>query len=150
MRRDPLITGPAHAAVLGRLLAGACAGLVGLLAGACAAVPPASMTLPPGTPDIITVAIETAGGADQRFVPATITVPSGAEIRLVFRNQSMESHNLSFTGGLETVRTQTIMEPGQEEVLTFRPPGPGTYPFVCTVHVGMTGELRVLPSGRSP
>jgi plastocyanin len=139
VRRDPLIAGPARAAVL------AC-----LVASACVAGPVSSPVQPTGTSSPVTVTIATAGGGLHRFVPAMVTVPSGSEIRLVFRNESSESHNLSFTGSLEPIRTQTIMEPGKEEVLTFTPPGPGAYPFVCTVHVGMAGELRVSPSvGRS-
>jgi len=134
VRRDSLIAKPARAGVL------AC-----LLASACVAGPVSTPVQPTSPSGPVTVTISTAAGSDQRFVPAMVTVPSASEIRLVFRNQSSESHNLSFTGPLEPIRTQTIMEPGKEEILTFVSPNPGAYPFVCTVHVGMSGELRVAP-----
>jgi len=80
---------------------------------------------------------------ERRFVPGSVAIPAGVVIRLVFRNASAESHNLSFTGALEPVRTRTIMDAGGREELTFIAPPPGAYPFVCTIHEGMTGELRV-------
>ena len=128
MRRDPLTA----------------LALAALVAGSCVARPPGSgppggsVALPP-----ILVAVSTATGTERRFVPGSLAVPAGADIRLVFRNASDESHNLSFTGALESVRTRTIMDAGERDELTFSAPPPGTYRFVCTIHEGMTGELRV-------
>jgi plastocyanin len=137
VRRDPL-TGTAARA----------AGLAGLLAAACAAGPARTgQGSPAATAGEITVAVATGAGTDRRFLPAAVAVPAGTRVRLVFRNDSSESHNLSFTGALETVRTPTIMDPGQEAWLAFVAPDPGVYPFVCTVHLGMAGELRVSAVG---
>ena len=36
------------------------------------------------------------------------------------------------------------MDPGIEETVQFVAPAAGSYTFVCTVHLGMTGELRVI------
>ena len=139
MRRDPL-KGPGLAAATG---------LAAVLVAACTGWP-----FSPGeghaTPGPVSVEVGTAEGADHRFVPALVSVPAGAEVRLVFHNRSTASHNLSFTGPLEPIRTRTIMEPGEQEVVEFVAPAPGSYPFVCTVHEGMSGELRVLAGGRDP
>jgi hypothetical protein len=50
-----------------------------------------------------------------------------------------------FTVGLAAA-TRTIVEPGTSDELLLRPPGPGAYPFVCTIHDGMAGTLIVRPS----
>jgi plastocyanin len=64
-----------------------------------------------------------------------------------FRNVSTVAHNLTFTDGL-TAATRTIVDPGVVEQLHIIPPRPGTYPFVCTIHAGMTGQLVVAaPAG---
>jgi plastocyanin len=103
-----------------------------------------------GSVSPVTIVVKTGGGSERRFIPSVVTVRAGATVRVVFRNQSSESHNLSFTGALEPVRTQTIMDPGQEETLTFVAPAPGSYPFVCSVHLGMGGELRVTARDAAP
>jgi plastocyanin len=129
--------------------AAATAALAAFLAAACSAVPGGSdQARASGTAGPVTVRVATAGGDERRFVPAVVSVPAGAEVRLVFRNESSESHNLSFTGSLEPIRTETIMDPGQEQTLSFVAPAPGVQRFVCTVHVDMSGELRV--TGPSP
>ena len=140
MRRDPLTGTALRAAVL-----------AGLLIAGCGASPGASdRGSPATTAGEVTVSVATAAGDDRRFLPAAIAVQAGARVRLVFRNESAESHNLSFTGALEPIRTATIMDPGQEEWLSFVAPDPGVYAFVCTVHLGMTGELRVSAAAPRP
>ncbi len=127
MRRDSLT-----ALALAALVAGSC------LPGSVGAVPSG-----PGPTRPVLEEVSTGTGMDRRFVPGSVAVPAGAAIRLVFRNASAESHNLSFTGALEPVRTRTIMDAGELDEVSFSAPPPGTYGFVCTIHEGMTGELRV-------
>lgn len=119
-------------------------GIVGLVLAAACVVAPA-WGQPPSTssPEPVTVEVATGTGEDRRFLPAVIAVAAGAELRLRLDNRSSEIHNLSFTGSLDQIRTRTMVEPGQEDVLTFVAPDPGVYPFVCTVHEGMNGELQV-------
>ena len=127
----------------------AATGIAAILVAACAGGP-----IGPGagraTPGPVTVEIETGEGADHRFVPALVSVSAGAEVRLVFQNRSTASHNLSFTGALERIRTRTIIEPGEQELVEFAAPAPGSYPFVCTIHEGMSGELRVVADRPDP
>jgi plastocyanin len=120
------------------------AALAGVLVGACVAGPRGSDAVATARATTrVMVSVTTASGSEPRFVPAVLTVPAGADVQLVFRNGSTESHNLSFTAPLEPVRTETIMGPGEAQTLEFVAPGPGSVRFVCTVHVNMSGELRV-------
>jgi plastocyanin len=123
------------------------AALAALLVAACAVSVPSGDARPGSTAASSTLEIRTGDGTDRRFVPAASTVSAGRAVRVVFHNRSSEAHNLSFTGALEHIRTRTIMEPGTSETLSFVAPGPGAYPFVCTVHVGMAGQLIVAAEG---
>ncbi len=89
----------------------------------------------------LTVGTDTA--AELKFVPATISAPANTEVKLTFNNQSTsQPHNLTFQQGI-TAATATNVATGQSETLTFRTPGPGSYPFVCTIHPTMVGTLTV-------
>jgi plastocyanin len=117
-------------------------GLAGILGG-CQAMS-ATSTAPA---DPVHVTVETAAGETLAFDPAEVQVGSVAPLTVTFRNGSTIAHNLTFTDGL-TVATRTIVEPGAVEQLHLVPPRPGTYPFVCTIHAEMTGQLVVAtPAG---
>ncbi len=89
----------------------------------------------------LTVGTDTA--AELKFVPATISAPANTEVKLTFNNQSTsQPHNLTFQQGI-TAATATNVATGQSETITFRTPGPGSYPFVCTIHPTMVGTLTV-------
>lgn len=77
-----------------------------------------------------------------RFEPALPSVAYAGSIVVTFRNASSQAHNLVFTGDIEAA-TRTIVEPGTSDEITLRIPGPGSYPFVCTIHEGMHGSLSV-------
>ena len=47
------------------------------------------------------------------------------------------------TALLETVIVTLAVEPGASDAATFVTPGPGSYTFVCTIHMGMAGTLTV-------
>lgn len=134
MRRHPLT----------RTLARTCLaiGLAGILVG-CQALS-ATDTAPTGA---VQVTVATAAGETLAFDPAELQVDSIAPVTVTFRNGSTVAHNLTFTEGL-TAATRTIVEPGAVEQLHIVPPRPGTYPFVCTIHAEMTGQLVVAaPTG---
>lgn len=99
----------------------------------------ATTSAPPGG---IRVAVATAPGETLAFDPSEIEVGSVVPVTMTFRNASSVAHNLTFTGGL-SIATPTIVEPGAVEVLHLVPPSAGMYPFVCTIHAGMTGRLIV-------
>jgi plastocyanin len=84
--------------------------------------------------------IATDVGASLRFVPDR-PAASRATLRVLFRNLSSEPHNLTFQG--IDARTDTIVGPGGAQLLQVVTPGPGVYPFVCTIHPDMRGELTI-------
>ena len=134
MRGHPL------AGNLARLLVG---GLLTPLVAGCIAIAPAVTASPAGSTDVM---ITTAAGDATAFVPAETVVQSGRPISITFRNGSSLPHNLVFTAGL-TATTRTIVEPGTSDELLISPLGPGTYPFVCTIHDGMSGKLVAQTTG---
>ncbi|HET9853332.1 MAG TPA: PQQ-dependent sugar dehydrogenase [Candidatus Limnocylindrales bacterium] len=96
---------------------------------------------PAGETVEVTVGTDT-GGALQ-FDPASVTVPAGSSVSLVFENRSTSvPHNLTLGPPIDEA-TATIVDPGSSETLTFAAPDPGDYTFVCTLHPGMEGTLTV-------
>jgi plastocyanin len=108
------------------------------LAAACIA---AVSGAPSNGPTIGPLVVVTESG-QRAFEPASTTTESGTTVRLIYRNSSEESHNLTFLSPLSAA-TATILEPGQEELLEFAAPAAGRYRFVCTIHPGMEGALVV-------
>jgi plastocyanin len=92
------------------------------------------------------VTITTATGEKTAFDPAEIAVSAAVPIAITFRNRSSLAHNLVFTAGL-TAATRTIVEPGTSDEILIAPLAPGSYPFVCTIHDGMSGKLVVRSTG---
>ena len=89
-----------------------------------------------------TIEISTAQGKAERFEPSDPNVAFASTLRVRFRNESTQAHNLVFVGSLEGA-TRTIVEPGATDEVMVVIPGPGTYPFVCTIHEAMQGSLTV-------
>jgi plastocyanin len=79
---------------------------------------------------------------ERAFTPPSLTAETRTTVRLIYRNSSDESHNLTFLSPLSAA-TATILGPGREEPLEFAAPAPGRYRFVCTIHPGMEGTLTV-------
>ena len=92
------------------------------------------------------VTITTATGETTAYDPAETAVRAVGPIAITFRNRSSLAHNLVFTAG-PTAATRTIVEPGASDELVIPPLATGTYPFVCTIHDGMSGKLVVLTTG---
>lgn len=108
----------------------------------CVAAGPGGTATPSAAID---VTIRTGSGETLGFEPAEIIVRAGGPVTVMFQNVSSVPHNLVFTGRL-IAATRTIVEPGSSEQLLLDPPAPGTYPFVCTIHAGMAGNLIVRPA----
>jgi len=133
-----------------RVPAWAAAVLVLLAAAACsnsqapAARGPHTGTVSASTVDgVQEVRIEATDGF--RFRPATIVVHPG-KVRVVLVNVGKGApHNLQVRGF--PADFVPLASAGQTEAATFTAPSPGTYTFVCTLHIkeGMTGKLVVLP-----
>jgi plastocyanin len=108
------------------------------VAGGC--VPPGSAR-PAGTP-AIELTVSSAAGDALAFVPDSIAAPAGTSVRITFRNMSSQSHNLTFHAPI-SVGSRTIVDAGASDALVLLTPGPGRYPFVCTIHMDMSGTLVV-------
>ncbi len=81
-----------------------------------------------------------------RFTPDTITVHPG-QVKITLINVGKGApHNLSITGF--PADFVPLASSGQTTSATFTAPAPGTYQFVCTIHIaqGQTGTLVVLPN----
>ena len=142
------LTPPAVAAVISRSrprwpwFAGGAAALVLLVAigsfalsggNTAAAVEPAA--------EGVAITVGTGEGPSLEFEPTSVSAPPNTPVALTFTNQSTLPHNLTFQNEI-TAKTADIGE-GVSETLNFTTPGPGSYPFVCTIHPGMDGALTV-------
>jgi plastocyanin len=71
------------------------------------------------------------------FSPSKITVAPGATVKVT--NRDMTTHTLTATkGGFDT----GSVSPGQTKIFT-APKKPGVYPYICSIHQYMTGDLVV-------
>jgi plastocyanin len=71
------------------------------------------------------------------FSPNNLTVTPGATVTV--SNHDMVTHTLTATkGGFDT----GSVGPGQTKAFT-APMKPGTYPYICSIHQYMTGDLVV-------
>jgi plastocyanin len=75
---------------------------------------------------------------DNRFTPAAIQVPAGTTVTWAFKD-SLVPHDVvadGFSSG----------EPRRKGTFAHTFDRPGTYPYRCTVHEGMTGRVVVTGS----
>jgi plastocyanin len=81
-----------------------------------------------------------------RFSPSTITVHPG-KVRITLEHVGTGApHDWSLQGF--PADYVPLVSAGQTRSVQFTAPAPGTYKFVCTIHIkqGQTGTLVVLPS----
>jgi plastocyanin len=81
-----------------------------------------------------------------RFKPSTITVHPG-KVRITLKHVGTGApHDWSLQDF--PADYVPLVSAGQTKSVEFTAPGPGTYKFVCTIHVaqGQTGTLVVLPN----
>jgi plastocyanin len=115
--------------------------LLALVAGlACGCV--RADTASPGATAALELTVGSAAGDALAFSPDMVGAPSGTRVRITFRNDSSQPHNLTFPAPISAA-SMTIVEPGMSDAVDLLTPGPGTYAFVCTIHVGMAGTLTV-------
>jgi glucose/arabinose dehydrogenase/plastocyanin len=106
---------------------------------------PAATAAPSGETggEVVEITVGTDTGAANEFVPAEVSVPAGATVRLTFVNQSDSvPHNLTFGDPINAATAVTV-QPGASETIEFVAPEAGEYTFVCTLHPGMEGVLVV-------
>ncbi|MCW2492296.1 MAG: blue (type 1) copper domain protein [Frankiales bacterium] len=81
-----------------------------------------------------------------RFTPSTVTVhPGKVRITLKHVGTGGAPHDWQLQGF--PADSVPLTQAGQTRSIEFTAPAPGTYTFVCTIHVtqGQTGTLVVLP-----
>jgi plastocyanin len=93
---------------------------------------------PPGTPPGPSATVTTPGEA---FSPATATITSGGTVTWEFTGVSR--HNVTFTGAQPPGGNIRDTDVGGRAQRQF--PSAGSYPYRCTRHAGMTGEVIVQP-----
>ena len=91
------------------------------------------------TPGDVGLAIS---ASDTSFIPETLIVPARSAVALQFHNHSNEPHTLIFLEPI-SLNPEQLVQPGTVLNVAFTAPGTGDYIFVCNVHEGMTGTLRV-------
>ena len=96
----------------------------------------------PAETPALRLVVASAPGEGLTFVPDAIVAPADTLIEVTFRNDSDQAHNLTFQAPLSAA-TRTIVEAGASDATTLVTPGPGSYPFACTIHMGMSGTLTV-------
>ena len=72
---------------------------------------------------------------DNRFTPAAIQVPAGTEVTWTFKDRFVP-HDVKADGF-------SSGEPQRSGTFTHTFDQPGTYPYRCTVHDNMTGQVVV-------
>ena len=79
-----------------------------------------------------------ASALTQSFAPAHLDVLTGDTV--VWRNVSQKTHNVKFeTEGFNSGRIAPRGAANHQFA------APGVYPYICTIHDGMTGEIGVYP-----
>jgi plastocyanin len=93
---------------------------------------------------IQTVVVTT--GDNYRFNPSTITVHPG-KVRITLEHKGNGApHDWQLQGF--PAASVPLINPGQSKSIDFVAPAPGSYTFICSIHLkqGQTGTLVVLPN----
>jgi plastocyanin len=90
---------------------------------------------PPQGPPAATASVSTPGSS---FSPATARIAAGGSVTW---NISGARHNVAFTAAAPPGGSIPDTDPGNAVSRTF--PDPGSYPYLCTRHSGMTGTVVV-------
>jgi plastocyanin len=102
--------------------------ILALAAGLLAACSADSASSPTGTTGA------TISEQNYAFIPAGANVMSGDSV--VFVNDDTVAHNVKINGG-----ELGVQKPGESK--TWIAPSDGSYPYSCTIHPSMTGQIIV-------
>jgi len=96
-------------------------------------------------PDGVQV-VDVTTGDDYRFHPSTITVHPG-KVRIVLHHTGTGAPHDWALKGFADAFSVPLINGGETKSVEFSAPSPGSYTFVCTIHVaqGQTGTFVVLP-----
>lgn len=89
------------------------------------------------------------------YEPAVITVPAGAQVTFVIRNEGEMDHEFESTEKGEAGIDEILIPPGRTRRVAWTAPStPGTYPVYCDLpghrEAGMELTLVVVPAEASP
>lgn len=93
---------------------------------------------PPAGPPAGTATVTTPG---ESFSPASVTIPAGGTVTWSFTGSAR--HNVTFGGSAPPGGNIPDTDVGGTAQRQF--PTAGTYPYACTRHSGMTGQVVVQP-----
>lgn len=86
----------------------------------------------------------TVSGTEYKFNPSSITVKTGDQVKIIFKNDGRLRHNLVIEG--LGISTRTIGA-DQTDIVEFTAPASGTYTIFCSISghrlAGMEGLLKV-------
>ena len=102
-----------------------------------AAAKPGPQTAPTTTAEAATGAIVEVSMKDIKFVPEKISVKVGQKIE--WTNDDAVAHNVTATDGADFA-SDTITGGG---TYSYTPTKAGVIQYVCTIHSGQNGEIRV-------
>lgn len=109
-------------------------GVVVVVLSGCSSPPEASPDVPADAgPPLVDPVVEVD---DNVFVPDSVTVEVGTEVRFVWVGRV--AHNVVGDGFDSGVQVAGEFGVAFDE--------PGTYPYVCTLHPGMDGQVIVVPA----
>lgn len=96
--------------------------------------PPPPVTPPAAGGPVATTSVNMKGSA---FSPSAISVSPGANV--TFTNSDGINHNVTFDNAAAAASGNF----STGSVILTMPTTPGTYPYQCTIHSGMTGSVQV-------
>lgn len=81
-----------------------------------------------------------------RYAPSEVVVPEGGKVQLVNGDhaQSHDLRSLDTIGGVPLFRSAMLSPGGTGEVVGVDALEPSVYPFYCSVHDYMTGNITVV------
>lgn len=93
----------------------------------------------PPPPPALATCPDTIAIRDFKFVPATCQVAPGTTLSFV--NEDSALHNASSTEGAAATFKTANLDEGETAQVTFA--ATGEYPYECTFHPGMVGNITV-------
>jgi plastocyanin len=105
----------------------------------------AALTVPLPQAHAVLVPWHTVTVTSGMFTPSELYVTEGDSLFLVNADPTMEEHNIVATDPGTPFSSGNIAFGGRGEVTGVATLAPSRYPFVCTIHDVMLGNLNVLP-----
>jgi glucose/arabinose dehydrogenase len=123
----------------------------GLMSTAGAQAPTPTVTTPPPTGPSVPLQLTIKG---DRFNPASLSAPAGAQVTLTYINQDLDPHNFALypspTSSEAIYRSQVFTGPLTVTYTFTAPSAPGTYYYRSDPNAGLIGTFTVTPVTSTP